>query len=177
MGIDLPPPDLAMSLCSNSLEPTLGLQRRAYWDEINPLLAKWRSVNDAKCPEYGRVIKVNMSRHLLMHTKYVCYWRCPVPACPLWFTLELNGKDRIEHTHRFREWRGHSFYECLRKFGLEWCGSCGFFEQRKVTGQAFWLNLALARRSGQKLSNSYKITGSPAFSPMRRFFNAAVHQL
>ena len=115
MGQDLPPPDLASALCPNSLEPTLGLKRRAYWEEINPLLAEWCSVNNAKCLECSRLIKVNMSRHLrLMHIRYVCYWRCPVPACPLWFTSELNGKDHIEHTHHFREGRGHSFYECLR---------------------------------------------------------------
>ena len=41
MGLNLPPQDLALSLCPNYLEPTLGLQRRAYWDEINPLLAEW----------------------------------------------------------------------------------------------------------------------------------------
>ena len=46
------------------------LQRRAYWEKINPLLAEWRSVNNAKCPECGQLIKVNMSSHLrLMHTK------------------------------------------------------------------------------------------------------------
>ena len=172
------PPDLAFSLCPNSLEPTLGLQRRAYWNEINPLLAEWCSVNNAKCPECGQLIKVNISRHLrLMHTKYVCYWRCPVPACPLWFTSELNGKDHIEHTHRFREGCGHSFYECLRKFGLELFESRGFFEQRKVTGQSLWMDLALARRSGQELRNTYTITGSPHFAPLRSFFKAAVNQL
>ena len=52
MGRELPPPDLALSLTPNSLDPTLGIQCRAYWDEINPLLVKWRSVNDARCPEY-----------------------------------------------------------------------------------------------------------------------------
>ena len=80
-------------------------------------------------------------------------------------------------THRFREGRGHSFYECLRKFGLEWFGSRGFFEQRKLTGQSLWMDLALARRSGQELRNKYTITGSPDFAPLRRFFKSAVHQL
>ena len=151
MGLALPPLDLTLSLCPSSLEPTLGLQCLAYWEEINPLLTEWRSVNNAKCPECSRVIKVNMSRHLrMMHTEYVCYWRCPVSACPIWFTPELNGKDHIEHTHQFREGRGHSFYECLRKFGLEWFGSRAFFEQRKVTGQSLWMDLALARRSGHQ---------------------------
>ena len=117
MGQELPPPDLALALTPNSLEPTLGIQRRACWEEVNPLLATWCSINDVKCPECGRVIRVNMLRHLrLMHTTHVCYWRCPVPACPLWFTSELNGKDHIEH-HHFNEGRGYSFYECLQEFG------------------------------------------------------------
>ena len=109
MGQELPPPDLALVLCPNSLESTLGIQRRAYWEEVNPLLTKSCSVNNAKCPECSRVIRVNMSRHLrLMHTTHVCYWRYPVLDCLLWFTSELNGKDHIEHTHRFREGCGHS---------------------------------------------------------------------
>ena len=40
MSCELPPPDLALSLTSNSLDPTLGLQRRAYWEEINPLVKR-----------------------------------------------------------------------------------------------------------------------------------------
>ena len=39
------------------------------------------------------------------------------------------------------------------------------------------MNLALARRSGQELSNSYTITGCPDFAPLRRFFRAVVNQL
>ena len=121
MGRELPPPDLALCLTPNSLNHTLQIQRRAYWNEINPLLERWRSVNDARCPECARVIRVNMSRHpRLTHTTHVCYWRCPVPSCPLWFTSELNVKDHIENIHNFREGWGYSFYECLRKFGLEW---------------------------------------------------------
>ena len=109
--------------------------------------------------------------------QYVCYWRCPVPDCSLWFTSELNGKDHIEHTHRFREGHGHSFYECLGKFGLEWFGSRAFFEERKVTGQSLWMDLALARHSGQELRNTYTITRNPDFAPLRRFFKAEVNQL
>ena len=33
------------------LADTLGLQRREYWDELNPILKKWKSVNNSKCPE------------------------------------------------------------------------------------------------------------------------------
>ena len=140
MGHELPPPDLALALTQNSLEPTLGIQRCAYWEEVNPLLATWHS-NNAKCPECSCVIWVNMSRHLrLMHTTHVCYWRCPAPDCPLWFTSELNGKDHIERTHRFKEGRGYSFYECLREFRLEWFGSRAFFAERKVSPSGWtWL--------------------------------------
>ena len=178
MGRELPPPDLALSLTPNYLEPILGIQRRAYWEEINPLLVKWRSINDARCPECVRMIRVNMSRHLrLTHTTHVCYWRCPVPSYPLWFTSELNGKDHIENIHNFREGRGYSFYECLQEFCLEWFGSRAFFAEKNKTGQALWTDLALARRSGQGVRNAYTITGSPDFSPLRRFFTAAVEEL
>ena len=112
-----------------------------------------------------------------MHTRYVCYWRCPVHACPLWFTSELHGNDHIEHTHHFREGCGHSFYECLRKFGLEWFGSHGFFEQRKVAGQSPWMELDMARRSSQQLRNAYTITGRSDFVPLCKFFKTAGHQL
>ena len=178
MGNNLPPPDLARALCRKPRAPTLGLQRRDYWEEVNPLIDEWRSVNDSKCPKCDRVIRVNMARHLrLVHTTYVCFWRCPVSTCPLWFTSELNGKDHIERTHRFREGRGHSFYECLREYGLEWFGSRTFFDQRKLATQSLWMDLALARHSGQELHNTYTITKSPEFAPFRRFFTAAVKQL
>ena len=104
----------------------------------------------------------DMSRHLrLTHTTHVCYWRYPVPSCPLWCTSELNGKDHIENIHNFREGRGYSFYECLRKFSLEWFGNQTFFAENITTGQALWTDIALARRSGQELHNAYTVTGSP----------------
>ena len=119
-----------------------------------------------------------MARHIrLCHTTYVCFWRCPVSTCPLWFTSELNGKDHIERIHRFSEGRGCSFYECLRNYGLEWYGSRTFFDQRKEATQSMWMDLALARRSGQELHNTYIITQSPEFGPLRRFFASAVTQL
>ena len=37
--------------------------------------------------------------------------------------------------------------------------------------------MALARRSGQELRNSYIITNSPEYAPLRRFFKAAVDGL
>ena len=129
MGCNLPPPNPERALCPNSLAPTLGLQRRNYWEEIDPLLEEWKSVNDSKCPQCDRSIRVNMARHLrLVHTTHVCLWRCPVPTCPLWFPPELYGKDHIEKIHWFREGCGHTFYECLREFGLEWFGSGTFLD-------------------------------------------------
>ena len=89
-------------------------------------------------------------------------------------SIAVHGKDHIERTHRFREGRGCSFYECL---GLEWFGSRSFFDQRKEATQAVWMDLALARLSGQELHNTYIITQSPEFAPLRRFFIAAVNQL
>ena len=175
MGHELPPSDLALALCPDSLAPTLGLHRGAYWEEVNPLLQKWTKVNDTKCPECGRHICVNMSRHVQqMHTDYMCFWRCPIPDCPLW--SELNGKDHTERIHRFQEGRGHAD-ECLRGFGLEWFGSRKFFDQRKSATQSIWMDLALARQSGQELRNMSTITGSPDFAPLRHFFWAVVKQL
>ena len=98
-------------------------------------------------------------------------------SCSLWFTSELNAKDHIEGIHKFQEGHGTSFYECLRQYGIEWFGSRTFFEGRKLTNQAIWMDLALARRSGQELRNSYVITKSPEHAPLRRFFKAAVDQL
>ena len=61
--------------------------------------------------------------------------------------------------------------------GLEWFGSRKFFDGRRSANQALWMDLALARRSGQELRNHYVVTGSPEYAPLRRFFNAAVDQL
>ena len=158
--------------------PTLGLGRQAYWEEVNPILRKWQSVNDARCPECARSIRVNMSRHIrLSHTVCQCFWRCPVPTCPMWFASELNGKDHLERIQNFTEGRGYSFYDCLRKFGLEWFGRRSFFDQREETGQALWMDLALARYSGQELHNNYVLTTSPAFGNLRKFFRTAVRDL
>ena len=51
----LPPADLALALCDNSVLPTLTRSRRDYWDEINPFLRKWQCINDARCPECDRL--------------------------------------------------------------------------------------------------------------------------
>ena len=106
----VPETQLGKALCPTSLAKTLGLQRKDYWEELNPILKKWKSVNDGRCPECARPIRVNMARHLrLVHTKYVCFWRCPVLSCSLWFT-----SDHIEGIHHFREGHGTSFYLLLR---------------------------------------------------------------
>ena len=174
----VPEPNMEKAMCPAYLADTLGLQRREYWDKLNPILRKWKSVNNSNCPECNRLIKVNMGRHIrLMHSTYVCFWRCLVMNCSLWFTSELNAKDHIEGIHKFQEGHGTSFYECLRQYGIEWFGSRTFFDQRRQTTQAIWMDMALARRSGQELRNSYIVTKSPEHAPLRRFFKAAVDQL
>ena len=131
----------ALFLCSSTRTRVPVFQhpdsrRRAYCAQINPILRKWQSINDARCPECDRLIRVNMLCHLrLSHTTCQCFWRCPVPSCPMWFASELNGKDHLERMHSFTEGRGYSFYDCLRQFGLEWFGRRSFFDQRDTTGQ------------------------------------------
>ena len=96
----VPREDLHMSLCNNSLRPTLIADRRVYWTEVTPLRRKWKDVNDSACPHCHKVIRVNMSRHLrAAHTDNKCFWRSPVSTCLLWFSSELNGKDHLERTH------------------------------------------------------------------------------
>ena len=105
-----------------------------------------------------------MARHLrASHMQCQYFWCCPVTTCP-------NGKDHLERIHSFRERLGYSFYDC--QFGLEWFGLHTFFEECEVTGPALWIDLALARRSGQELRNNYVITNSPALAPLCRFFRA-----
>ena len=173
-----PEANLERALCPTSLADTLGLQRRAYWDKVNPLLKQLKNVNSSNCPDCKQFIKVNMGRHIrLKHSTYMCFWRCPVVSCSLWFTSELNAKDHIEGIHKFQEGHGTSFYECLRQHGIEWFGSRTFFDQRKATNQAIWMDMALAFRSGQELRNSYVITKSTEHAPLRRFFKSAVDGL
>ena len=144
-----------------------GVPRRQHWDSSDVHIGtsstqssnSGKSVNNSNCPDCQQFIKVNMGRHIrLKHSTYMCFWRCPVISCSLWFTAELNAKDHIEGIHKFKEGHGTSFYECLRHHGVEWFGSHTFFDQRKATNQAIWMDMALARRSGQELRNSYIIT-------------------
>ena len=89
----VPEPNMEKALCPASLADTLALQRRDYWDELNPILKKWKSVNNSNCPECDQFIKVNMGRHIrLTHSTYVCFWRCPVMSCSLWFMSELKRR-------------------------------------------------------------------------------------
>ena len=97
--------------------------------------------------------------------------------CPAWFASELYGKDHLEEVHNFSEGRGYSYYECLRRFGLEWFGRRSFFDQRGTTGQALWMDLALARKAGQELHNDYIVTAGPEFGSLMSFFRAAVRAL
>ena len=178
LGSNLPREDLHLSLCENSLRPTLIADRRVYWAEITPLLQRWQSVNNTACPHCHRLIRVNMSRHLrATHTDNQCFWRCPVSTCYVWFSSELNGKDHLERIHGFREGQGCSFYECLRRFGMEWFGKRSYFDQREQSSQAMWMDMALARQSGQELINHYVITNSPAAAHIRRFFHASIRHL
>ena len=144
---------LHLALCETSVRPTLNLRNHDYWSEVNPILQKWQNVNDASCPHCNRTIRVNMACHLLSaHTEFQCFWRYPIASCPMWFSSELNGKDHLERIHSFKEGLGYSFHECLRKFVLEWFGLRSFFDRREVTGQSLWMDLALARRTGQNRS-------------------------
>ena len=173
-----PEAHLDRAMCPGPLLDTLELQRREFWGELGPILKKWKSINGSKCPDCGELIKINMGRHIrLKHTTYQCFWRCPVLSCSLWFKSELNAKDHIEGIHHFKEGHGLSFYECLRRHGMEWFASRRFFDERHSTTQSIWMDMALARRSGQELHNSYVVTNSPEYAPLRRFFKAAVDGL
>ena len=44
----VPETHLEKALCPSSLADTLGLQRRDYWEELNPILKKWESVNNSR---------------------------------------------------------------------------------------------------------------------------------
>ena len=52
-----------------------------------------------------------------------------------------------------------------------------YFDQREQSSQAMWMDMALARQSGQELINHYVITNSPAAAHIRRFFNASIRHL
>ena len=178
LSSSLPADHLDQLLCRNSVLPTLKKKQNSYWAEIHPILEKWRGVNGSTCPVCNGFVKINMSRHLrLSHTTYQCFWRCPVPSCPAWFASAFLGKDHLEEIHGFSEGHGWSFHEFLRRFGLEWYGRRSFFNQRGTTGQTLWMDLALARQSGQELHNDYVITDGVEFGHLKRFFRAAVRAL
>ena len=167
----LPQEDLHLSLCENS-------DRRVCWAEVTPLLQRWQSVNDTGCPHCHHVIRVNMSRQLrASHTDNQCFWRCPVSTGAMWFSSELNGKDHLERIHSFLEGQGCSFYECLHRYRMEWFGKRSFFDQREQSSQAMWMDIALARQTGQEHTNHYIITNSPVMAHLRRFSNVSVRCL
>ena len=178
LSSSIPADNLDCFLCRNSVQPTLKKKQYSYWAEIHPILEKWRGVNGSTCPMCEGFVKINMSRHIrYSHTTYQCFWRCPVPSCPAWFASAFLGKDHLEEIHGFSEGQGWSFHEFLRRFGLEWYGRRSFFDQRGATGQSLWMDLALARQSGQELHNDYVITDGAEFGYLRRFFRAAVRAL
>ena len=173
-----------------------GVQLNAFEHEdasiaYDPLSANRRFAGAADLAVLGTLVFAGATRHSISVMVPDCllppenntvrvdlrFWRCPVLSCSLWFKSELNAKDHIEGIHRFREGHGLSFYECLRCHGMEWFASRRFFDQRQNVTQSLWMDMALARRSGQELRNSYIITNSPEFAPLRRFFKAAVDGL
>ena len=52
--------------------------------------------------------------------------------------------------------------------------AAGDFRAAKGDQPALWMDMALARRSGQELREFDIITNSPEYAPLRRFFKAAV---
>ena len=75
------------ALCPASLADTLGLQRREYWNELNPILKKWKSVNNSNCPECNRLIKVNMGPSSSSYAFDVCVF------------LEVSGRELLLVVH------------------------------------------------------------------------------
>ena len=76
-------------------------------------------------------------------------------------------------------WRGSTIsqkagdtHSTIAYVNLGWSGL--FFDQRDMAGQALWMDLALARQSGQELHNYYVLTTSPTFGNLRKLFRAAV---
>ena len=57
---------------------------------------------------------------------------------------------------------------------MDWSGLAGV---PFSTGQALWMDLALAQKTGQELHNDYVITSSPDFESLRKFFRAAIREL
>ena len=111
---------------------------------------------------------MNMARHLrLVHSEYVCFWRCPVPSCSLWFTSELNEKDHIQNIHRFREGRGMSFYECLR-FGLEAEAILMSGGRRASRFGWIWRSRVVLARSYGTITLSQRAQSSPITAVLRR---------
>ena len=158
LSSSLPPPDLDRALCNNSMLPTL-IRRPDPAEMAEYQIHQVPGVRPVDTSKY------DTSSPTLTHD------------LPVWFASELNGNDHLERIHNFTEGRGYSFYDCLRQFGLEWFGRRSFFDQRDTTGQASWMDLALARKTGQELHNDYVLTSSPAFGNLRKFFRAAIRDL
>ena len=66
LSATLPQDELHLTLCDNSLRPTLTVGRQNYWTEITPILRKWQCVNDAACPHSsGSTCPVTCGPHIL----------------------------------------------------------------------------------------------------------------
>ena len=179
LGSTLPREDLHLSLCENSLRSTLIADRRVYWAEITPLLQRWQSVNNTGCPHCHHMIRVNMSRHLrASHTDNQCFWRCPVSTCHMWFRFRVKWERIISRGYTVSE-RDRDAHSMSVSGVTGWSGlvSAATFDQREQSSQAMWMDIALARQSGQELQNHYIITNSPATAHIRRFFHASIRRL
>ena len=183
MSDSVPASNLDRALCPNSLAPTLGLQRREYWEEINPLLAKWKSVNDTRCPECARMIRVNMARHLrLEHSDYVCFWRCLVTSCSLWLIRNWWCFRPLLCTLLRLNWDKQTpldYGAAYGSFGTKRQGP--HREHSPVPWGPRYLILRMPPdiRSGvvrqpEDLRRTEFSERSPEYAPLRRFFNAAV---
>ena len=172
LGSNLPREDLHLSLCENSLRPTLIADRRVYWAEITPLLQRWQSVNNTACPHCHRLIRVNMSRHLrASHTVTSAFGGVRYPHV-------ICGLVRSSTVRTI--WSGSTASERGRDAhftGSVWNGSGHGAISIIVSSQAMWMDMALARQSGQELINHYIITNSPATAHIRHFFHASIRHL
>ena len=69
-----------------------------------------------------------------------------------------SGEKWGKVAKRLKKWRkvrksGEKWWK-VAKSGKKWFDSRAFFAERETTGQSLWMDLALARRSGQELRKS-----------------------
>ena len=88
----LPAPNLERALCRNSVLPTLNKRRGSYWSEVNPILQRF--------------------------WQNVLFRAAKCPVCDRNYMGKITWRRYINVS----EGRGYSYYDCLRRFGLEWYG-------------------------------------------------------